>query len=443
MVETPIVQTQAQGFMIDMARMILRAFGAEHVSEIWATLLMVTVSTILSFSIFWAVRWLLFAIVSRITKTTKTDLDDKIFNRNVLNKAAFLPSIFSMVAFGQAITTDNWLLRLYMKIVFLYMTFSISRFLAALITSSFRTISEKYPKMQSLNSLRQLVVYIVYILMIIGMVSIVIEKNPTTIIGALGASAALMTLVFKETIESLVAGIQLTANNMLSPGDWIDVPKAGANGIVTEVNLNTVKIRNWDNTITTVPPSTLLKDSFTNWRGMKEGDGRRISRSININMDSVRFLTEEEQKPFTEMPELYNYYQRVRKGEGITAEEVTNLALFREYMYSYLLRHPSLVRAGAGSNMRVMVRYLQATQYGMPVELYCFTRTKVWEEYEHVLSEILDHTIATLHRFGLRAYQVTSSWKTVKDDLPVKKASTEEPLLLMSGDTPKIEDGNA
>ncbi len=411
------VMPHAEGFMIDIARFLLRVFGATHVSETVATLLMVFLSTVVSISIFWLVRRILFSVVDSIVKKTNTDWDDKIFNHKVLNRAAYLPSIISMMAFGMAIEADNWIIHVYMKCVFLYMTLSVSQFLVSLINSVFEAFCEKNPKLRSLGSVKQLVVYVIYIMMFIVMVSIVIDKNPTAIIGALGASAAIMTLVFKETIESLVAGIQLAGNNMLSPGDWVVVPKADANGIVTEVNLNTVKIRNWDNTITTVPPSTLLKDSFTNWKGMKEGAGRRIARSININMDTVRFLTEEELQRYQYMPELYNFFEHRKQGGEAAMEDVTNLTLFRHYMYTYLSRHPQLVREGKGNNMRVMVRYMPATQHGMPVELYCFTRTKVWEEYEAIMADIMDHTIASLPLFGLRPYQISASLRPDSENI--------------------------
>ncbi|MCQ7582449.1 mechanosensitive ion channel family protein, partial [Salmonella enterica] len=253
----------------------------------------------------------------------------------------------------------------------------------------------------------------------------------------LGASAAIMSLVFKETIQSLVSGIQLSANDMVAVGDWIVVPKASANGVVIEMNLNTVKIRNWDNTITTVPPSTLLSDSFTNWKGMSESAGRRLNRSICIDMDTVRFVNPDEEKHFAQMPELYYFFERRKNDETGYLDPLTNLTLFREYIYAYLMRNPAIHDPDDSIRMKLMVRYLQPTQYGMPVELYCFTKTKVWPEHEAIIAQLMDHMIASLSVFGLRPYQVASSKGGQKEGLsePVKAS-----MLAIEGRS-GIEDG--
>jgi miniconductance mechanosensitive channel len=202
-------------------------------------------------------------------------------------------------------------------------------------------------------------------------------------------------LVFQDSIKGLVAGIQLTANDMLRPGDWITVPKYGADGDVIEVTLTTVKVRNWDKTITTVPPYALVNDSFQNWRGMFEIGGRRVKRSINIDMSSVRFLTAQEWKQFSKEPWMKGY-------EHAEGEEV-NLSLYRQYITHYLKHHPKVHQG-----MTLLVRQLQPTPQGLPIELYFFSADTAWLRYEALQAEVFDHIIAVTHRFGLSVFQSPS-----------------------------------
>ena len=406
---------ESHGVFIDFARWILRLCGIDNTSEIVATLIMIMLSAAFSVLLYWVAKSILFRVVKKIVERTPSKWDDCVFNDTVLKRASYLPSIFSMMAFGIAMQTDNWLNILYMKVVYLYMTFCIGRFISALLDSLFDLITTTYPKARSLKSIKQLITYVIVAMMIIVMVSVVIGRSPVALLTGLGASAAVMSLVFKETIQSLVSGIQLSANSMVEVGDWIVVPKANANGVVTEITLNTVKIRNWDNTITTVPPSTLMSDAFTNWKGMSEGAGRRLTRSIMIDMGTVRFLSAEELRSYEGMSGLSQYFSRRKEGE---AEAATNLTLFREYMVDYLLNNPAVCAPDNATGMKVMVRYLQPTQYGLPVEMYCFTKTKEWVGHEAIISQLVDHMVAVLGTFGLKAYQVANSENAKGDGAP-------------------------
>lgn len=399
------------GAFVDFANWILHACGVDNASGMVSTLIMIVISSIISIGIFYMSKFIFLRVVGSIVNRTKVEWDDYLLNTKVLTRAAYIPSISSLTAFMLAMKTgdDNLLYIVYGRFVYLYMTLMWGRFVLAIIDSLFDFIAFKYPKVQSLKSIKQLSSYVIFILMVIIMISVIINKNPSTLLAGLGASAAIMSLVFKETIQSLVSGIQLSANNMVAVGDWIVVPKASANGVVIEMNLNTVKIRNWDNTITTVPPSTLLSDSFTNWKGMSESAGRRLNRSLCIDMDTVRFVTPDEETHFARMPELVNFFERRKNNDAGYQDQLTNLTLFREYMYAYLLRNPQIHDPDDSIRMNLMVRYLQPTQYGMPVELYCFTKTKVWPEHEAIISQLMDHMIAVLSIFGLRPYQVASS----------------------------------
>ena len=199
-------------------------------------------------------------------------------------------------------------------------------------------------------------------------------------------------LVFQDTIKGLVAGIQLMANDMLRPGDWITMPKYGADGDVLEVTLTTVKVQNWDKTITTVPPYALVNDSFQNWRGMFDIGGRRVKRSINIDMNTVRFCTAEEMAKFREQPWMQGFKE--------TGKEEVNLYIFRHYVEQYLLNHPEVSK-----DLIMTVRQLQPTPQGLPIELYFFSADTRWLKYEHLQAEVFDHVIAVLNTFGLKVFQ--------------------------------------
>ena len=230
---------------------------------------------------------------------------------------------------------------------------------------------------------------------VIIIISELISKDPIAILTGLGAGTAILMLVFQDTIKGLVAGIQLTANDMVRPGDWISMPKYGADGDVMEVSLTTVKVRNWDKTITTVPPYALVNDSFQNWRGMFDIGGRRVKRSIHIDMNTVRFCTEEELAHFKQQPWMEGFEE--------TGKEEVNLYLFRHYLDYYLRHHPKV-----NQDMIMLVRQLQPTEHGMPIELYFFSANTAWVKYEALQAEVFDHVLAVVHRFGLKVFQSPS-----------------------------------
>jgi miniconductance mechanosensitive channel len=247
-------------------------------------------------------------------------------------------------------------------------------------------------KNRPLKGIYQMLKIVVICVALIIAVSILIDKNPGYILTALGASAAVLMLVFKDTIMGLVAGVQLSANDMLRPGDWISMPKYGADGDVMEVTLTTVKVRNWDNTITTIPPYALVSDSFQNWRGMQESGGRRIKRSIFIDMRSITFCTEEQKEELRR----HGWSKDLERDD----EFVVNLHLFRNYLEDYLRKHSRV-----NQNMTIMVRQLQPTAQGLPLELYFFSDGTAWVPYEHLQAEIFEHVFAMLPTFNLRVFQ--------------------------------------
>ncbi|EGT0451893.1 mechanosensitive ion channel family protein [Serratia marcescens] len=251
------------------------------------------------------------------------------------------------------------------------------------------------------------------ILIGIMIVSLLMGKSPLLLLSGLGAMTAVLMLVFKDPILGLVAGIQLSANDMLKIGDWLEMPKYGADGAVTDIGLTTVKVRNWDNTVTTIPTYALISDSFKNWRSMSESGGRRIKRSLNIDTGSVHFLSEEEQRRLQRNPLLHSYLNvktqelsqhnqeiAVDLTSPLNGRRLTNLGTLRAYLEAYLRAHPRIHQ-----NMTLMVRQLAPTPEGLPLEIYAFTNTTVWAEYESIQADIFDHILAVIDEFGLRVHQ--------------------------------------
>ncbi len=251
------------------------------------------------------------------------------------------------------------------------------------------------------------------ILIGIMIVSLLMGKSPLLLLSGLGAMTAVLMLVFKDPILGLVAGIQLSANDMLKIGDWLEMPKYGADGAVTDIGLTTVKVRNWDNTVTTIPTYALISDSFKNWRSMSESGGRRIKRSLNIDTGSVHFLSEEEQRRLQRNPLLHSYLNvktqelsqhnqeiAVDLASPLNGRRLTNLGTLRAYLEAYLRAHPRIHQ-----NMTLMVRQLAPTPEGLPLEIYAFTNTTVWAEYESIQADIIDHILAVIDEFGLRVHQ--------------------------------------
>ena len=227
-------------------------------------------------------------------------------------------------------------------------------------------------------------------------VSVLINKSPNTLFAGLGASAAILMLVFKDTILGFVAGVQLSANDMLRIGDWIQLPDGSANGIVQEITLNTVKIQNWDNTISTVPPYTLVNTTFKNWRGMQESGGRQVDKTIKLDMDTIQFCTDEILTRIRQdVPLLKDFYFSDKNPP-------TNVQLFRMYIERYLTQH-SVVN----TTLDLIITQKEPTQFGLPIEVYFFLSDKVWKEFEQIQSDIFDHLLAMVHVFGLRLYQLS------------------------------------
>lgn len=357
----------------------------------------------------------LVAIVHRLASHTTSHWDDVLKRHKVFSRITYaIPAL--VIHYGVARVPDlataivDVTQNVAMAFVALMLTLASS---AAL--SAGNEVYEGYPiaKDRPLKGIVQVLQIVVYVVGAVFLIASLIDRSPVILLSGFGAMTAVLLLVFKDTILGLVASLQLTANDMVRVGDWVEMPAYGADGDVIEVALHTVKIQNFDKTITTIPTYKLISESFRNWRGMSEAGGRRIKRAIHIDQSSIRFLTEseiDELQSFALLREHFEAKQReLEKATESLGEEaqfagnrrrLTNVGVFRAYVKSYLLNHPELHQ-----DMTVLVRQLKPTPEGLPIEIYCFTRTTEWLAYEDVQSDIFDHILAILPEFGLRLFQ--------------------------------------
>ena len=372
---------------------LLRLGLTESVSSLLVRIGVIMTMLLVAFIIDRVCRKVIIPTIRKITAKTEFIWDDYLLGENILNDLCrFISPIVVYVLLPLAFS-DGAIAELLMKFCRIYILLVFMKLLCSVISALYTMASEHDSlKNHSMKGFYQMLKLAVICVGTILIISILIDKNPIVLLTGLGAGTAILMLVFQDTIKGFVAGIQLIANDMLRPGDWITMPKYGADGDVIEVTLTTVKVRNWDKTIITVPPYALVNDSFQNWRGMFETGGRRIKRSINIDMNTVRFCTDKEMDTFRK----HSWMQ----GFESTGMEEVNLYIFRHYIEYYLRHHPKV-----NSEMIMTVRQLQPTEHGMPIELYFFSADTAWLKYEHLQAEVFDHVLAMLHSFGLRAFQ--------------------------------------
>lgn len=334
--------------------------------------------------------------LKKLAQHTHYQWETLLIRRKVVHHLVHtIPGILVYVLLPLAFIQGKGLLLLSQKVCAVYIVFSLllavnGFILVFLDMYNLRPVSKNRPIKGFMQVLQVLIFFIGGIVII----AIMIGKSPATLFAGLGASAAILMLVFKDSILGFVAGIQLSANDMLRPGDWITVPGSNANGTVLEITLNTVKIQNFDNTISTLPPYTLVNGSFQNWRGMIESGGRRVMKSIYLDLTTLKFCTPEMLDTFRkEIPLLADY----KPDEGVVP---TNSQLFRIYIEKYLMSLPVV-----NTDLDLIISQLQSTEYGVPIQIYFFSRNKVWKEYERIQSDIFDHLFAMVPKFELKVYQ--------------------------------------
>ena len=363
----------------------------------------------------WVAKRGLLAIVRRLVARTSVSWDNTIVEHKVVDRLVHLvPAIivFTGIAFVPGLPDGvTVVLR---NVAVGYMALMLTMALSSLLGAANDIYAETpMAKERPLKGFIQLVQIAVWIFGGVMIVAAVLNKSPLLLLSGFGAMTAILLLVFRDTILSLVASVQLTAQDMVRVGDWIEMPQFGADGDVIDVQLHTVKVQNWDKTITTIPTHRLITDSFRNWRGMSQAGGRRIKRAIHLDVSSIRFMTPEEIERFRRFALLDDYIDRKEKeladynkglprqvDDDVNQRRLTNIGTFRAYAFNYLKHHPNI-----REDMTLLVRQRESGPQGLPLEIYCFTNTTAWGEYENIQSDIFDHLLAIVPEFGLSVYQ--------------------------------------
>ncbi len=354
-------------------------------------LLIVLGIIVISFATYFVVKYGVIPIVQKIVKQTETQWDDILLSERVCRAFSHIvPPVIMSIALPYALkgTFEVAVVRL----LYAYIIYVVCYFLTVFLRGIFEVfVHLKDTKAGSLKGILQTLQIIVWFVGIILMASTLMGRSPVYLITGLLSASVVTMLIFQDSIKGLVAGIQLAINDMVRVGDWITIPNRGVDGNVIEMTLSTVKVQNFDMTILTIPPYTLLSDTFQNWRGMKESGGRRIKRGINIDVGSVKFLT---------AAQVDEYRQRGYLPDTARAGQATNLEAYRGAIRQYLTEQPEI-----NKEMTLIVRQLAQAAEGIPVEIFAFTYIKKWEDFEDVQSRLLEYMLARTHEFGLKPYQ--------------------------------------
>jgi len=364
---------------------------------------------------YFVVKRILINVFSHLVRKTKTQWDDIVLERKVLNKISYMaPAYIVYLLIPVALSESPQFADGLQVIVSVYMLFVLILILNSFLNAVL-DIYEQYEisKSKPIKGYVQVVKIVLYAIIGIIMLASLLGKSPIHLFTGLGALSAVLMLIFKDSILGFVGGIQLSANDMVRKNDWISMPKYGADGVVLDISLTTVKVQNWDKTISTIPTYSLISDSFQNWRGMEESGGRRIKRSIRIDMESVKFCTNEMLERFSKFQNVSAYVNDTEKliSEFNTKNNIdntvlvngrrqTNLGIFRAYLKGYLRNHPQIKQ-----DMTFLVRQLHPTEQGLPMEIYVFSKVQEWAKYEDIQSDIFDHVLAVIPYFDLRVFQ--------------------------------------
>lgn len=384
-----------------------------------STLIKMAITITVAILIYIISRKWLSKLLKKVVGKTKSTWDDILYDQGFFRKLASLIPPFTAYIVLTFITWEyKYVLRRLVDIWLIIVTL----FIITSLLNAINKIYESYPvsKNRPITFFIQLIKVFLYTVVVITVVSVLVNKSPEHLIVGLSAFAAVLLLIFKDSILGFVAGIQLTSNNMIRIGDWIQMDKNNANGVVLEVNLYTVKVQNWDMTISMVPTYQLVSESFTNWRGMQESGGRRIKRSVNIDIYSVHYLTNEDLENLKQSALLKSYIEGKMKElneynasveNPLDKRRLTNIGTFREYMEAWLAANPNI-----NLDMTHMVRQLQPTPTGIPLEIYCFSAQKQWVIYERVQADIFDHLFAILPLFKLKVFQYPTNMEWMQEN---------------------------
>ena len=382
---------------------------SELVSQGLATLIIVASISLVVIVINFITKKIILSFFKRIARSTSSSFDDLLIKNKVPGLLSYIPSLFFLF----------WIIPSYSNTLYLLIeAFTVILFILT-VRAILNTVKDYFKSSDSLkhipvDSYIQVIMIFIWFVGIILILSVLTGREVGTFLASLGALSAIIILVFRDTILGFVSSIQITVNDTVRIGDWITMKGSNADGNVIEVNLSTVKVQNFDNTITTIPTYKLVSDSFINWRGMSESDGRRIKRSLLIKPSSIKFLDDEEIESLKKIHLLsdyikkihkeiksYNSSNQVDKSMLINGRNLTNLGIFREYIQRYLKEHPD-----TNDNLTMMCRQLQPTAQGIPIQIYAFSKDKEWTKYEALTSDIFDHLLSSVKYFNLECFEL-------------------------------------
>lgn len=399
---------------------LLESLGAtEDVANFIVQSLAYILLAVLAFGAYKLTVIILRRVVIPMISKSKTHFDDLLIKNRFFVRIAFLVPL-AIIYFS--IESDLFIHEVVSNFIKDLITLFFYVITVLIFNSLLSTVNDYYnrfhiAKDHPISGIIQVLKIIVYLLGLLGIIGFVFDRDMSSILVGLGTLSAVMMLIFKDPILGFVGGLQLIFNKMIAIDDWITMPKYGADGTVLEISLTTVKVQNFDKTIVTIPTYSLISDSFQNWRGMEDSGGRRIKRAINIDMDSVKFCSKDMLEKYKKMDVLKEYIIKKEKeiedyniAEGIepsvmvNGRRQTNLGVFRAYLKAYLRK-----RADINNDMTFLVRHLQPTEKGLPIQIYVFATTTDWAEYEDVQANIFDHVLAVIPEFELRVFQFPSN----------------------------------
>ncbi len=367
----------------------------------------------------WLTRRVLLAVVGRLAKASPSKWDDAVMGRRVLARLAnVVPALVVPGGIVLVPGVPEWLDLVVRNIALAYVALTVAMAIGNLLDAlnDIYEQNSRHAVRRPIKGYLQLVKIGIYVVAGVLVVASLIGRSPLVLLTGLGAMTAVLMLVFKDTILSLVASVQLSSNDMLRVGDWIEMPSQNADGDVVDISLHTVKVQNWDKTISTIPTWKLISESYRNWRGMSDTGGRRIKRALLLDQKSVRFLDADERRRLRrialideyldrQQAELADYNAQLEAAgkDPVNNRRATNLGTFRAYVTAYLRAHP-----GVHQGMTMMVRQLDPTPAGLPLQVYCFSADVRWVPYENLAGDIFDHLLAVLPEFGLRVFQSSS-----------------------------------
>ncbi len=389
----------------------LEQFNAELLATALALFIIMLAAVILNL----VVRQILLGVVHFVVSKSETQYDDVFLKRKMFDHIShYIPALGMYLIVPIVFSENTRLVEFIIHLIFIYIII-----VSILVLNAFlKSVQDIYQKFEvskevPIKGIIQVLQIVVYFVGLIFFIALILDKSPFYLLSGLGALTAILLLVFKDVILGFVAGIQLAANKMVMHGDWIEMSKYGADGPVIDIALTTVKVQNWDKTITTIPAYALISDSFKNWRGMQDSGGRRIKRSVLIDISTIKFCDEEMIERFSKIRFISAYVEQKKKEVAeynslnkvdtemlVNRRRLTNVGTFRAYVVAYLKNHPNIRQ-----DMTFLVRQLKPTEMGLPLEIYVFVNDIVWANYEAIQADIFDHILAIAPEFDLYVFQ--------------------------------------